>query len=59
MEDKGGLCVRSPRTKRLQGVVEVEKGERHHHKRRIAKMEVVLNLCANKEAPHEDHARKT
>ncbi len=27
----------------------MEKGEKHHHKRRIAKMEVVSNLCANRE----------
>jgi hypothetical protein len=39
--------------------MEVEKGEKHHHTRRIAKMEVVSNLCANRKAPHKDHAKKT
>jgi hypothetical protein len=35
------------------------KGERNHLKRRVVQMEVVLNLCANRETMHENHLRGT
>ncbi len=34
------------------------KGERHHLKRKAIQMEVVMNLSANKEAMHKNHARR-
>jgi hypothetical protein len=34
-------------------------GKRHHLEGKVAKMEVVLNLCANKKAAHKNHARRT
>jgi hypothetical protein len=36
-----------------------EKGERHQLKERFLHMEIVLNLCANKGAAHEDHVGKS
>jgi hypothetical protein len=48
MEDKGSLYVRPACRKIFQKVVRVKKNERHHFKRRIAKMEVVLNLRVSK-----------
>jgi hypothetical protein len=35
----------------------MKKCERHHLEKRIVKMEVVSNLCVNREVMHEDHAR--
>jgi secreted PhoX family phosphatase len=34
-------------------------GEKHHQKIRVAHMEAIPNLCANKEVTHENHARGT
>jgi len=34
------------------------KGERHHLKKRAIQMEVILNLCANKEVVHKNNARR-
>jgi hypothetical protein len=34
------------------------KGERHHFKKRAIQMEVILNLCANKEVVHKNNARR-
>ncbi len=58
MKDKGGLCARSLHTNTLQRVVKVKEGERHLFEKGIAKMEVILNICASKEVMHEDHARR-
>jgi len=32
--------------------------ERYHLEGRVAQMETILNLCANKETTHKDHARR-
>jgi hypothetical protein len=48
-----------PVHKILQRVARVEEGERHLFEGGIAKMEVVPNLGASREAMHKDHARKT
>lgn len=34
-------------------------GKRHHLEGKVVKMEVVLNLCANKKAAHKNHGRGT
>jgi len=34
-----------------------KKGERDHHSRWIAKMEVITSLCAKRKVVHESHAR--
>jgi hypothetical protein len=34
------------------------KGERHHFNGKAIQMEVVMNLSANKEVVHENHARR-
>jgi hypothetical protein len=36
-----------------------KKGEKHHFRQKIAKMEIVLDLCASKEATHENHVGRT
>lgn len=35
---------------------EHKKNKTHHFKKRITKMEVVPNFCANKKTMHKDHA---
>jgi hypothetical protein len=35
----------------------MKEGEKHHLKRRIVQMEIVLNLCANLEIVHKNHAK--
>ncbi len=37
----------------------MEKGERHHLERRIAKMEAVPNLCVDKKVAHKDYVKRT
>jgi hypothetical protein len=37
----------------------MEKGKRHHLEKNIVEMGVVSNLCANREATHENHARRS
>jgi hypothetical protein len=39
--------------------MKMENHERHQFKGRIAKMEVVPNLCASNKATQKDHAGKT
>jgi hypothetical protein len=34
------------------------KGKRHHLEGKVAKMEIVLNLCVDKKVTHKDHARR-
>jgi len=36
----------------------MKESEKHHLKGKIVQMEIVLNLCANLEVVHEDHARR-
>jgi hypothetical protein len=36
--------------------VRPKKGERHHLKGRIVKMEIISDLCASMEATNENHA---
>jgi hypothetical protein len=35
------------------------KGEKNHFKRKVIQMEVVSNLCVNRETVHENHGRGT
>jgi len=34
------------------------KGKRHHLEGKVAKMEIILNLCVDKKVAHKDHARR-
>jgi hypothetical protein len=36
----------------------MEKGESHHLEGKIAKMEAVPNLCADRKVAHKDHAKR-
>ncbi len=35
----------------------MKKGEKHHLQKKVVDMEAIENICDNKEATHEDHAR--
>ncbi len=55
----GGLCARLTCTTMFQKDARAKEGERHHFEGRITKMETFSNLCANKKASHNYHARGT
>jgi len=52
-----GLCARFTCTTMFQIIAGTKEGERHHLEGRIAKIETVSNLCANKKNSHKYHAR--
>jgi hypothetical protein len=38
--------------------VRTKKGERHHLKGKIVKMEIISDLCASMEATNENHVKR-
>jgi hypothetical protein len=53
------MCKTHSHNDILKRIAKMEKGERHHLERRIAKMEAVPNLCADKKVAHKDYVKKT